>query len=105
FVNVPQGGTAIVSAVVQRRGYNGAVKLTIPKLPPGFHMAGGHVAPDDAAQVFNNTIKRVAAGTLTITADADVKPQSLELSVMGEAESSSGVIRRTARGPGMVIAV
>jgi len=103
FVNVPQGGTATITCVVQRRGYEGALRLTIPNLPNGFHAAGGHVPPESAAQNFNNDNagRRTAVSTLTITADPDAKPQSLELSVIAEA----GAMRRTARGPGMIVAI
>ncbi len=105
FVNVPLGGTASVVCQVLRRGYTGAVRLTVPNLPPGFHLAGGHIAADAAAQNFNNAARRVASGTLTLTADADLKPQTLELSVVGVGETPDGVIRRTARGPGLITAV
>jgi hypothetical protein len=105
FVNVPAGGTAAVTCAVQRRGYSGAVQLAIPNLPPGFHVAGGHVAPEAAGQSFNNAVRRASAGTLTITADAGVKPQSLELTVVGIGKTKNGEIRRTARGPGMITAV
>ena len=107
FVNVPAGGTAAVVCVIQRRGYEGAIKLSIPNLPEGFHFAGGHVPPEAAAQIFNNDNagRRTATSTITITSDANVKPQSIELSVVAEAVTPSGVIRRTARGPGMVAAI
>jgi hypothetical protein len=107
FVNVPTGGTAAVVCVIQRRGYEGAIKLSIPDLPQGFHLAGGHVPPEAAAQIFNNDNagRRTATSTMTITSDGNVKPQSLELTVIAEAVTPSGVIRRTARGPGMVAAI
>jgi hypothetical protein len=107
FVNVPQGGTATVTCVIQRRGYDGALRLTIPNLPEGFHAAGGHVPPESAAQNFNNDNagRRTAVSTLTITSDLNAKPQSLELSVIAEALTPDGSIRRTARGPGMIVAV
>ena len=107
FVNVPQGGTATVTCVVQRRGYEGALRLTIPNLPEGFHAAGGHVPPESAAQNFNNDNagRRTAVSTLTITADPNVKSQSFELSVIAEAVTPGGVIHRTARGPGMIVPV
>jgi hypothetical protein len=107
FVNVPTGGTAAVVCVVQRRGYEGAMRLSIPDLPDGFHVAGGHVPPEAAAQNFNNENagRRTATSTLTITSDANVKPQSLDLKVVAEAVTPNGVIRRTARGPGMVAAI
>jgi hypothetical protein len=107
FVNVPLSGTATVVCVVQRRGYDGALRLTIPNLPEGFHVAGGHVPPESAAQLFNNDNagRRTAVSTLTITSDSTAKPQSVELSVIAEAVTPNGSIRRMARGPGMIVAV
>ncbi len=107
FVNVPQGGTATVVCVIQRRGYDGALRLTIPNLPEGYHTAGGHVPPESAAQLFNNDNagRRTAVSTLTITSDPTVKRQALELSVIAEAVTPDGSIRRTARGPGMIVPI
>jgi hypothetical protein len=107
FVNVPRGGTATVVCVIQRRGYDGAIRLRIPDLPAGFHMAGGHVPSEAAAQIFNNDNagRRTAVSTLTITADADAKAQPVELAVVAEAVTADGVMRRRARGPGLVTAV
>lgn len=103
FVNVPAGGTAIVNATLQRRGYDGAARLEIPNLPKGFHVAGGHIAPAAASQRFDDPNPRfsAAASTLTITADPDVKPQSAELQVIARA----GDIVRRAEGPGLVTTV
>lgn len=107
FVNVPLGGTATVVCTVQRRGYDGAIRLRIPNLPAGFHVAGGHIPPESAAQSFNNDNagRRTAVSTLTITADPDAKTAPVELTVVAEAETPEGVLRRVARGPGLVTAV
>lgn len=105
FVNVPAGGTAQVVAVVQRRGYDGPMRLKILGLPEGFVVSGGHVASEAAAQIFNNDNagRRTARSVLTITAPADVTQQVMDLSVI--AETPDGTIRRKARGPGLVTAV
>ena len=107
FVNVPVGGTAQVVTGIQRRGYDGEIRLTIPNLPAGFTLAGGHVPPEAAAQNFNNDNagRGRARSVLTITAAPDVKPQALELSVVAEARGSGEVIRREARGAGMLTVV
>ncbi len=107
FVNVPAGGTAQVVIAVQRRGYSGALKLTIPDLPEGFTSAGGHVPPESAAQRFTDITGRTRErSVITISARSDVKPQALDLSVLGEALMPDGTaIRRMARGPGMLVAV
>ncbi|MEO7650442.1 MAG: hypothetical protein ABIZ80_08225, partial [Bryobacteraceae bacterium] len=107
FLNVPAGGTAQVACLVQRRGYDGEIKLTIPNLPAGVHAAGGNVPSEAAQQLFNdnNAGRRTARGVITITADADVKAEGLELSVMAEALRPGSSIRRKARGPGLITAV
>ncbi|MBI3473873.1 MAG: hypothetical protein HY013_21160, partial [Candidatus Solibacter usitatus] len=107
FVNVPAGGTAQVACIIQRRGYDGEIKVRIPNLPPGFHVAGGNVPPESAAQNFNNDNagRRTARSVLTITADPDVKPLFQELTVVAEAQTPSGVMRRVARGPGLISAI
>jgi len=38
-VNVPAGGTAQVVVIVQRQGYDGEIRLSIPNLPQGFSVA------------------------------------------------------------------
>ncbi len=70
-------------------------------------MAGGHVPSEAAAQIFNNDNagRRTAVSTLTITADANAKAQPVELKVVAEAVTGEGVLRRTARGPGLVTIV
>ncbi len=107
YVNVPAGGTAQVACLIQRRGYDGVIRARIANLPQGFHQAGGHVPSEAAAQLFNNDNagRRSARTVITITADEGVKQQFLELSVLAEASTPSGLITRKARGPGMVTAV
>ncbi len=107
FVNVPAGGTAIVTASIQRRGYDGEARLTIPNLPPGFTVAGGHIAPAAAQQRFDDPNPRfsAAATTLTITAGPGVKPLEWGLKVIATADTPQGKIVREAEGPGLVVAV
>ncbi len=107
FVNVPAGGTSQVVVAMQRRGYDGPVRLTIPGLPPGFRVGGGTVPSEAAAQNFNNDNAgyRTARSVLTITAPEDASGDPIELSVVGTAETPGGQIVRTAGGPGMVVAV
>jgi hypothetical protein len=107
FVNVPAGGSAQLAVLIQRRGYDGEIRVRIPNLPEGFQVSGGHVPSEAAAQVFNNDNagRRSARTVLTITAPPDVQPVSAELDVVAEAHIPGGVIRRRARGPGLVTAV
>jgi hypothetical protein len=107
FVNVPAGGTSQVVVVVQRRGYDGEMRIVIPDLPKGFTAAGGHVASEAAQQDFRteNMGFRTARSVVTITAEPDVATQVSELTVMAIADTPQGRITRVARAPGMVVAV
>ncbi|MEZ5401060.1 MAG: PPC domain-containing protein [Bryobacteraceae bacterium] len=108
YVNVPPGGTAIVQARIQRRGYDGGMQVWIEGLPAGFSQAGGTVAPAAAAQRFDDANPRFSAATSTITisADAGVAAQTANLRVMAIADlSDGGRIVREGVGPGLVTAV
>jgi hypothetical protein len=106
FVNVPAGGTAILSARIQRRGYDGAMQLRIKNLPSGFRQAGGTVAPAAAIQRFDDPNPRfgVNTSTITITADPDVPAQSVGLVVVATADlPDGGRIVRYAESPGLLV--
>ena len=107
FVNVPAGGTAQIPVLIQRRGYEGEIRLRVPNLPPGFRVAGGHIPSEAAAQNFNNDNagRRTARSVLTITADTDAKTPPAELAVWAEADTPDGILKREARGPGLITPV
>ncbi len=107
FLNVPAGGTAAINVDIQRRGYDGEITLELQGLPSGFTWAGGHVVSEAAEQSFNNENagRRRARSVITVTADPDLKPVAAELTIVAEAVTKEGVLRRTARGPGMVTPV
>lgn len=102
FVNVPAGGTSQISVLMQRRGYEGGVKLSVDNLPPGFSVAGGHILPEAAAQNFleEGAAYRQSTGVLTITAEAGLKYDFVDLQISG---ISGNGMKRIARGPGMVV--
>jgi hypothetical protein len=93
--------------LVQRRGYAGDMRVTIPNIPAGFKVAGGNVPVEAAQQDYRELIpgRKAAVASLTITAPPDAKPQSLDLQVLVEAHTEDGLIRRWARGPGLITAV
>ena len=107
FVNVPMGGTAAVVVQIQRRGYDGPIRVTIPNLPPGFVVAGGHVPSEAAAQspFTEGAGFRGARTILTITAPSDSSVKNLELRVLASAETPGGTIERYAQGSGMLTPV
>ena len=103
-VNIPAGGSAAVSVTADRRGFDGAIQLVIPDLPQGLHVEGG-VIPREYVDANNaRTLNR--RGLLTITADRDVKLAVDQLQIWGEGKlADGGVLRRRARGPGIVVDV
>ncbi len=44
-LNVPRGGSAALIVPIRRLGYDGGITLTIPDLPAGLTVQGGHVPP------------------------------------------------------------
>jgi hypothetical protein len=107
YVNIPAGGAAEVNVTVQRRGYDGDLRLSISNLPKGFRQAGGHVATSAAQQRFDDPNPRFNAvrSTITISAEEDVPAQTMELAVVGVAETPAGRIERRADGPGFTVGV
>jgi hypothetical protein len=59
-VNVPRGGAVALTVPVARRGYTGPIRLTVPDLPSGLSLQGGHI-PAGANE-----------GLFTLTAAADI---------------------------------
>jgi hypothetical protein len=103
YVNIPAGGTVAISVSADRRGFDGPIQLTIPDLPRGVRVEGG-IIPREYMDASNaRTLNR--RGLLMLTAEPGV-PLLKELQVWGEATLADGtVLRRQARGPGMVVDV
>jgi hypothetical protein len=104
FVNIPAGGTAVISVSADRRGYDGPIQLTIPNLPNGIHVNGGVIPREYIDGANTRSINR--RGILTITADPDVTWTTGQLEVWGSATLAGGIpLRRRARGLGMAVDV
>lgn len=104
YLNVPAGGTAIVSVSADRRGFDGPIHLTIPDLPAGVHVEGGTI-PREYIDV-NNARSVNRRGILTVTADPGVELPARQLVVIGEAKYTNGTtVRKRARGPAMQVDV
>jgi len=104
FLNIPAGGTAVISVSADRRGYDGPIHLTIPNLPEGVHVAGGMIPREYMDAANTRTINR--RGILTITADKGVTLSAGQLEVWGEGTIAGGAkLRRRARGLGMSVDV
>ncbi|HXB70937.1 MAG TPA: PPC domain-containing protein [Candidatus Acidoferrales bacterium] len=104
FVNVPDGGTAVISVAADRRGFDGPIQLIIPDLPKGIRVEGG-VIPREYVDAGNTrTFNR--RGLLMLTAEKGVAMPLRELQVWGEGRLADGtMVRRQARGPGMAVDV
>ncbi|MDA2930324.1 hypothetical protein MYX84_10310 [Acidobacteria bacterium AH-259-O06] len=103
YVNVPDGGTAFVTVTADRRGYRGSIQLSIQDPGEDLLVEGGIIPPEPD---YLESLQVSRLGVLTITAKEGARPRISELSVWGEAVLEEGtVIRRRARGPGLVTAV
>lgn len=85
-VNAPRGGSVALVIPVIRRDFPGPIQLSVPGLPPGVTVQGGHV-PAGAT---------VGALTLTTAAEAPALPEPLALSVVGVAAIDGREVRREA---------
>jgi hypothetical protein len=104
FVNIPAGGTSVITVTADRRGYDGPIQLMIPDLPKGIHVAGGVIPREYMDGANTRTVNR--RGILTITADPGASWTTGQLEVWGEATAAGGaVLRRRARGLGMSVDV
>jgi hypothetical protein len=104
YLNIPAGGTAMISVLADRRGYDGPIQLVIPNLPKGVTIEGGMIPREYVDPTNARTLSR--RGVLTITAAADAEMPRGPLTVWGEARLSNGTsLRRRARGPGIMVAV
>jgi hypothetical protein len=103
-VNIPAGGSVAISAVADRRGYDGPIQLTVPDLPKGITTEAGLIPREFVDP--NNTRSFNRRGTLVLTAEPGVELPARELVVYGEAKLADGsVLRRRASGPGFMIGV
>lgn len=103
-INIPAGGTSIITVVADRRGYDGPIHLSIPDLPPGVKVEAGTIPRETMDANNARTVNR--RGVLLLTADAGVEVPAKSLQVWGEGNASDGaVLRRRARGQAMAIEV
>jgi hypothetical protein len=104
FVNIPAGGTAVVTVVADRRGYDGPIQLSVADLPTGVRYEGGFI-PREYVDA-NNARSFNRRGVLVLSAESDVTISPRELAVYGEGKTDAGtVIKRRAHGLGAAIDV
>jgi len=103
YVNIPAGGSMLVSANVERRGYMGPIRLEATNLPKGVSMAGGDI-PAEIPDPNNRATSRRAILSLTANADAKFETEEIGLRAIAVAESGEK-ITRAASGVGYAIPV
>jgi hypothetical protein len=104
YVNIPKGGTVMVTVVADRRGYDGPIQLLIPDPPKGIKVEGGMIPREYVGT--NNVRSASPRGVLTLTAEAATELPPTQLVIWGEAKLADGrVLRRRAHGTGMVVDV
>ena len=102
-VNIPQGGSAALSVTMDRRGYEGAVRLVVDGLPEDIMVEGGHIPAEFGGMT---TARTSRTGRVTLTAKPGAKPRRLHFVVHGEAELPSGeIVRRRAAASAVVTPV
>jgi hypothetical protein len=98
-VNIPAGGTMVVTVAADRRGFDGPIQLTVANPPKGIHIEGGFIPREYLDSSNQRTFNR--RGVLLLTAEHDATIDARQLEIWGE----GGGIRRRARGIGMSIDV
>ncbi len=93
-VNIPQDGSTSLSVTMDRRGYEGAVRLVVEGVPDDVIVEGGHIPAEFGGMT---TARTSRTGRLTLTSKPGAKPRPFNLTVYGEAQLPSGeTIRRRA---------
>jgi hypothetical protein len=104
YVNVPKGGTVLISVTADRRGYEGPIHATIPNLPKGWTADGGFILEETLDAANQRSLSRRAVLTLTVAPDAEL-PKS-DLVIVGEGKLADGtILQRRANGLGALIDV
>lgn len=93
-VNVPRGGSASVSLTMDRRGFDGAIRMLVEGLPEGVVAEGGNIPAEFGGMT---TQRQSLRGRITLTASPDAEAGSGSIAIYGEGRTEDGVIvRRTA---------
>ena len=93
-VNIPLEGSASLALTMDRRGFDGAIRIVAEGLPDGVVAEGGNIP----AEFGGMTTQRTSlTGRLTLTATADAKPGAALISLYGEGRTADGrIVRRPA---------
>ena len=103
FVNIPAGGTALVTVNINRRGYTGPLRIEPLSLPSGVTVAGGDI-PHEIPDPNNRANSR--RGILTLTAAPEAKFAAGEIGFrVISTDPKTPKIERVATGLGYSIGI
>ena len=103
YLNIPRGGSAILTVTAERRGYYGPIELYVENAPEALEVTGGHIAP---TSTLGNTLPRFEIGRLTLTPKLEADLQQVNLVIRGKAvEEGKEHLDRRAAGPGLRVNV
>lgn len=103
FVNIPAGGTALVSVNVERRDFAGPIRVEPIDLPEGITATGGDI-PYEIPDPINRANSRRAI--ISLTAAPTAKPFAGEIGFRAVAKGDEGQpLEARATGPGYLIGV
>lgn len=86
-LNIPRGGTTSISVTLDRRGYEGAVRIVAEGLPDGVTAEGGNIPAEFGGMT---TERRSINGRLILTAAADASPGPSSLRLYAEGRADDG---------------
>ena len=93
-VNVPRDGSAAVSVTLDRRGFEGAIRVVAEGLPAGVIAEGGNIPAEFGGMTTQRNSRR---GRLILNASADAESSVAKVSFFGEGITPDGrIIRRPA---------
>ena len=93
-VNVPRDGSVAVSVTLDRRGFDGAIRVVAEGLPDGVVAEGGNIPAEFGGMT---TQRKSRQGRLILNASADAEPSLSRVSFFGEGITPDGrIIRRPA---------
>ena len=99
YANIPQNGSVAVDVMVNRRGYDGPIRISIPDLPPDITFEGGNIPaemnpPEDR--------RSQIPGVFTLSAPSEAKIRSFPMTIYADAVSSPTPIHKLVAGPGIL---
>lgn len=93
-INIPRDGSTSVSLTMDRRGFEGAVRIVAEGLPDGVVAEGGNIPAEFGGMT---TQRSSLQGRVTLTATPDAKPGISTVSFHGEGTTNDGrLVRRPA---------